>query len=61
VRRMAHNPEVEGSNPFPATKARGPFLEQRKGLLCIGYSRLNTGGSMLQSLMAGEGAVEAVP
>jgi len=22
---MAHNPEVEGSNPSPATKARGPF------------------------------------
>ena len=24
-RRMAHNPEVAGSNPAPATKARGPF------------------------------------
>jgi len=22
---MAHNPEVAGSNPAPATKARGPF------------------------------------
>ena len=22
---MAHNPEVEGSNSSPATKARGPF------------------------------------
>jgi hypothetical protein len=25
VRRMVHNPEVAGSNPAPATKARGPF------------------------------------
>ena len=25
VRRSAHNPEVAGSNPAPATKARGPF------------------------------------
>ena len=32
-RRMAHNPEVAGSNPAPATKARWPFLEQRKGHL----------------------------
>ena len=29
--RPAHNPEVAGSNPAPATKAMGPFLEQRKG------------------------------
>ena len=25
ARRMAHNPEVAGSNPAPATKARGRF------------------------------------
>src|SRR4029077_3894780 len=25
VARWAHNPEVAGSNPAPATKARGPF------------------------------------
>ena len=24
-RRTAHNPEVAGSNPAPATKVRGPF------------------------------------
>src|SRR5690348_7701035 len=35
VARWAHNPEVEGSNPSPATKARRPFLEQRKGLLHV--------------------------
>src|SRR6478752_7408477 len=35
VRRSAHNPEVEGSNPSPATKARRLFLEQRKGLLHV--------------------------
>ena len=29
--RLTHNPEVEGSNPSPATKARGPFRQQRKG------------------------------
>ena len=32
VRRMAHNPEVEGSNPSPATKLAGqgplPILEE---------------------------------
>ena len=28
VRRVAHNPEVAGSNPAPATKARGPFLNR---------------------------------
>ena len=27
---MAHNPEVEGSNPSPATKARGPFSNKEK-------------------------------
>jgi hypothetical protein len=26
--RFTHNPEVEGSNPSPATKARGPFLNR---------------------------------
>jgi hypothetical protein len=25
VARWAHNPEVAGSNPAPATKVRGPF------------------------------------
>ena len=36
VRRMAHNPEVEGSNPSPATKFAGqrplPIME---GAFCI--------------------------
>jgi hypothetical protein len=27
---MAHNPEVEGSNPSPATKARGPFSNRER-------------------------------
>jgi len=31
ARRMAHNPEVAGSNPAPATKARGPF-SNREGV-----------------------------
>ena len=30
VRRMAHNPEVEGSNPSPATKARGPLSNRKR-------------------------------
>jgi hypothetical protein len=30
VRRMAHNPEVEGSNPSPATKARGPVSNRKR-------------------------------
>ncbi len=34
ARRMAHNPEVAGSNPAPATKARGPF-SNREGAFCM--------------------------
>src|SRR4029077_16927919 len=30
VARWAHNPEVEGSNPSPATKARGPFSNRER-------------------------------
>ena len=30
ARRMAHNPEVEGSNPSLATKARGPFSNRER-------------------------------
>src|SRR5215470_2235962 len=33
---MAHNPEVEGSNPSPATKARGPF-SNREGAFCMRF------------------------
>jgi hypothetical protein len=36
VRRMAHNPEVAGSNPAPATKARGPF-SNREGASCMWF------------------------
>ena len=36
VRRMAHNPEVEGSNPSPATKARGPF-SNRERAFCLWF------------------------
>ena len=36
ARRMAHNPEVEGSNPSPATKARGPF-SNRERAFCITF------------------------
>jgi len=35
--RMAHNPEVEGSNPSPATKARGPF-SNREGAFCMRFA-----------------------
>jgi hypothetical protein len=37
VRRMAHNPEVEGSNPSPATKDAGQktLFEQGEGLLRV--------------------------
>ncbi len=37
---MAHNPEVEGSNPSPATKARGPFSNRERAFrlwLANGY------------------------
>ena len=34
VCRMAHNPEVEGSNPSPATKAKGPF-SNRERAFCL--------------------------
>jgi hypothetical protein len=30
ARRSAHNPEVEGSNPSPATKARGPLSNRKR-------------------------------
>jgi hypothetical protein len=33
---MAHNPEVEGSNPSPATKARGP-LSNRERAFCMWF------------------------
>ncbi len=36
VRRGAHNPEVVGSNPTPATKARGPF-SNRGGAFCLWF------------------------
>jgi hypothetical protein len=36
VRRTAHNPEVEGSNPSPATKARGPF-SNRERAFCMSF------------------------
>jgi len=34
ARRMAHNPEVAGSNPTPATKARGPFSNRERASVC---------------------------
>ena len=34
ARRMAHNPEVAGSNPAPATKVRGPS-SNREGAFCM--------------------------
>ena len=36
ARRSAHNPEVEGSNPSPATKARGPF-SNRERAFCMWF------------------------
>jgi hypothetical protein len=42
ARRMAHNPEVEGSNPSPATKARGPFSNRERAFcmwLCADLGR----------------------
>ena len=36
---MAHNPEVEGSNPSPRYQGQRPFLEQRKGLLHVVCAR----------------------
>ena len=53
----AHNPEVAGSNPAPATKVRGPendraFLTSRQGLLVHGFvhewANRNVGGSVTQ-------------
>src|SRR6266566_4943420 len=37
VARWAHNPEVAGSNPAPATKARGPF-SNRERASCIWFA-----------------------
>ena len=37
TRRMAHNPEVAGSNPGPATKARGPF-SNRERAFCMWFA-----------------------
>jgi hypothetical protein len=34
--RSSHNPEVEGSNPSPATKARGPF-SNRERAFCMWF------------------------
>jgi hypothetical protein len=34
--RLAHNPEVAGSNPAPAAKARGPF-SNREGAFCLWF------------------------
>jgi len=36
ARRGAHNPEVAGSNPAPATKARGPF-SNRERASCLSF------------------------
>jgi hypothetical protein len=36
VARWAHNPEVAGSNPAPATKARGPF-SNRERAFCMWF------------------------
>ena len=36
-RPKAHNPEVEGSNPSPATKARGPF-SNRERAFCMWFA-----------------------
>src|ERR1700759_1057938 len=36
VARWAHNPEVAGSNPAPATKARGPF-SNRERAFCMRF------------------------
>ena len=35
--RLAHNPEVEGSNPAPATKARGSF-SNRERAFCLWFA-----------------------
>ena len=45
---MAHNPEVAGSNPAPATQARGPF-SNRERAFCLRYvhERLLKPGSWL--------------
>ena len=32
ARRLPHNPEVAGSNPAPATKARGPLSNRKRAL-----------------------------
>jgi hypothetical protein len=40
ARRMAHNPEVEGSNPSPATKARGSFSNRERAFcLCSAFAQ----------------------
>jgi hypothetical protein len=49
VRRTAHNPELEGSNPSPATKARGPF-SNRERAFCISRANGFAHGSRRSSL-----------
>jgi antitoxin YefM len=39
---VAHNPEVEGSNPSPATKARGRFSTENRPLACLVLTDLRT-------------------
>jgi hypothetical protein len=50
MRRSAHNPEVAGSNPAPATKARGP-LSNRERASCLSFvNGFVHGGSLTSRL-----------
>jgi hypothetical protein len=51
-RRVAHNPEVAGSNPAPATKVRGRFRTRNRPLacsLCTDADRLAVVGTLCES------------
>ena len=50
ARRMAHNPEVEGSNPSPATKARGPLSNRKRASGPSFVNRLCKRGARLRCL-----------
>jgi hypothetical protein len=63
--RLTHNPEVAGSNPAPATKARGPFSNREMAFCmwfvhgfvhgaCSSGSRLIYGGERAANDQLGE-------
>ena len=57
ARRMAHNPEVEGSNPSPATKARGPF-SNRERASCMWFVKRARSEALMTDDLARRGLLD---